>query len=345
MARKGFSLFCAACMLAVAVPGMAAPQYHPEVAAHRGASGYLPEHTLETKALAYAMGVDYIEQDVIMTKDKKLMVMHDVYIDTTTDVAKRFPDRKRKDGRYYACDFTADEIRSLRVSERFNPKTGEAVFPKRFPLKTSIEYRVPFLEEEFQQVQGLNKSTGNSIGVYVEVKEPDFFEKQGLPILKDTIDMLTRYGYNSPDSNAILQIFDYDAVKKARELGWKGPLAMLVEADGQGHKDDAAVHAWLQTDEGLKELAKYATIYAPDFELLAVPSKDGKSYVKSDLGDRARKAGMKLHTWTFRVDSLPKGFKDVDEVMDFCFKDLKLDGMFSDFPDVVVNYLKENKLR
>ena len=76
-----------------------------------------------------------------------------------------------------------------------------------------------------------------------------------------------------------------------------------------------------------------------------MPSKDGKSYVKSDLGDRARKAGMKLHTWTFRVDSLPKGFKDVDEVMDFCFKDLKLDGMFSDFPDVVVNYLKENKLR
>lgn len=345
MARKSLSLFCAACLLAVTVPGMAASQYHPEVAAHRGASGYMPEHTLEAKSLAYAMGVDYIEQDVVMTRDKKLMVMHDVYLDTTTDVAKRFPDRKRKDGRYYACDFTADEIRSLRVSERFNPKTGKAIFPGRFPLNTTIEYRVPFLEEEFQQVQGLNKSTGHNIGVYVEVKEPNFFTKQGLPILEATIDMLTRYGYNTPDSRAILQIFDYDAVKKARELGWKGPLAMLVEADGQGQKDDAAVHGWLQTDEGLKELARYATIYAPDFALLAVPSQDGKSYTRSDLGDRARKAGMKLHTWTFRVDSMPKGFKTTKEVMDFCFKDLKLDGIFSDFPDVVVNYLKENHLR
>ncbi|MDO5538297.1 MAG: glycerophosphodiester phosphodiesterase [Desulfovibrionaceae bacterium] len=338
-------LFASALLLSLALPLTAsAGDYRPGVAAHRGASGYLPEHTLPAKAMAYAMGVDYIEQDVVMSKDGKLLVMHDTLLDTTTDVAKRFPDRARKDGRFYSSDFTYDELRSLRVTERFDVKTGKPVFSGRFP-DSPIAYQIPSLEEEFLQVQGLNKSTGRNVSVYVEVKEPVFFQEQGLDILKATIDMMTKYGYNSMESKAILQIFDYEAVVRARELGWKGELAMLVTASGQGHIDDKARHAWLQTDEGLRDVAKYATIYAPNFNLLAVPTEDAKAYTISDLGDRARKAGMKLHSWTLREDSLPKGFRTFGEVLDVAFKTIKVDGMFSDFPDILVKYLKDNDMR
>jgi glycerophosphoryl diester phosphodiesterase len=95
---------------------MAADSNEKIVIAHRGASGYLPEHTLPAKAMAYAQGADYLEQDLVMTKDDHLVVLHDHYLDRVTDVADRFPDRARKDGRYYAIDFTLDEIKSLKVS-------------------------------------------------------------------------------------------------------------------------------------------------------------------------------------------------------------------------------------
>ena len=90
------------------------------VIAHRGASGYLPEHSLPAKAMAYAQGADYLEQDLVMTKDNELVVLHDHYLDRVTDVAERFPDRARKDGRYYAIDFTLPEIKSLKFTEGFD---------------------------------------------------------------------------------------------------------------------------------------------------------------------------------------------------------------------------------
>ena len=106
----------------------------PIVIAHRGASGYLPEHKLEAKALAFAMKADYLEQDCVLTADDVPVVLHDIQLDTVSDVARRFPRRRRDDGRFYAVDFTLDEIRSLRVTERFDRETGEAVYPQRFPL-------------------------------------------------------------------------------------------------------------------------------------------------------------------------------------------------------------------
>ena len=89
------------------------------VIAHRGASGYLPEHTLPAKAMAYAMNADYLEQDVVMTKDDVVIVLHDHYLDRVTDVATRFPNKARDDSRFYAIDFTLDEIRSLQFTEEF----------------------------------------------------------------------------------------------------------------------------------------------------------------------------------------------------------------------------------
>ena len=322
-----------------------AGEYRPTVAAHRGASAYLPEHTLEAKAYAYALGVDFIEQDVVMTKDGRLVVMHDVIVDTTTDVAEKFPGRAREDGRYYACDFTFDELRSLRLTERFNPKTKQPIFADRFP-DSPIDYKIPSLEEEFYQIVGLNKSTGRNVKAYVEVKEPYFFLDQGLDVLKATVDMMTDFGFNTPDSGVILQIFDYEAVVRARtELGWKGDLAMLVTAGGQGQKDDKARHAWLQTDEGMKDVSQYANIYAPSLALIAVPTEDGSSYTVSALPELCRKYGMDLHIWTLRKDSLYKGFKSFDEMLDLCFKTVKVDAVFSDFPDLVIGYLKANGLR
>ena len=105
------------------------------VIAHRGASGYLPEHTLEAKAMAYAQGAHYIEQDLVMTRDDNLIVLHDITLDRTTDVDEKFPGRARSDGRYYAIDFTLEEIRTLNATEAFRTENGEKVqtLSQRFP--------------------------------------------------------------------------------------------------------------------------------------------------------------------------------------------------------------------
>src|SRR5262245_10608653 len=105
----------------------------PIVIAHRGASGYLPEHTLEGKALAFGLGADYLEQDVVATRDSQLVVLHDLYLDDVTDVAERFPGRQRQDGRHYAIDFDLVELQQLSVCERRRPGSSEARFPNRFP--------------------------------------------------------------------------------------------------------------------------------------------------------------------------------------------------------------------
>ena len=125
----------------------AAAQAAPIVIAHRGASGYLPEHTLEAKALAHGQAADFIEQDVVLTKDDVPVVLHDVHLDAVCDVADRFPERRRDDGRFYALDFTLAELRTLRFSERRDPQTGRQVFPGRFPAGTGT-FRIATLAEE-----------------------------------------------------------------------------------------------------------------------------------------------------------------------------------------------------
>src|SRR6266478_3317261 len=147
------------------------------IIAHRGASGYLPEHTLEAKAVAHAMGADFLEQDLVLSMDGVPVVMHDIHVDTVTDVARRFPDRKRADGRYYAIDFTLAELKSLHITERFNPKTGRAVYEGRFPLWQST-FAIPTLEEELQLIQGLNRSTGRNVGIYPEIKSPSWHREK-----------------------------------------------------------------------------------------------------------------------------------------------------------------------
>ena len=168
----------------------------PIVIAHRGASGYLPEHTLEAKALAYAMKPDYIEQDVVMSKDDHLIILHDRYLDRVSDVAQKFPHRARKDGRYYAIDFTLAEIKSLQVTEGFTyTKQGKKVMthPHRFPLGKS-SFQVATLAEEIELIQGLNQTLGYNVGLYPEIKAPWFHRHEGKDISLAVLKMLKAYG-------------------------------------------------------------------------------------------------------------------------------------------------------
>src|SRR5690606_4780770 len=119
----------------------------PVVIAHRGASGYLPEHTLEAKALAYGFGVDFLEQDVVATRDRELVVLHDLHLDDVTDVAQRFSGRARADGRHYVVDFTLAELRTLNVVERRRPGTREPLYAGRFAADTP-RFRIATLDEE-----------------------------------------------------------------------------------------------------------------------------------------------------------------------------------------------------
>src|SRR5690606_16576912 len=158
--------------------------------------GYLPEHTLAAKALAHAQGADYLEQDLVMTRDDELIVMHDLFLDRVTDVALRYPGRARPDGHFYAIDFTLEEIRGLPVSEPFRPgpEGGQAWYPTRFPLWQS-RFHLHTFAEEIELIQGLNATSGRQAGIYPEIKGPWFHLQQGKDPSVAVLQVLRRYGY------------------------------------------------------------------------------------------------------------------------------------------------------
>ncbi|MCA9005962.1 MAG: glycerophosphodiester phosphodiesterase, partial [Planctomycetaceae bacterium] len=223
--------FCLALLL---IPASLSAEEH-QVFAHRGASGYLPEHSLPAKAMAYAQGADFLEQDVVLTKDDVPLVLHDTHLDGITDVARRFPGRKRKDGRYYAIDFTLDEIKQLNATQRFNRKTGKPVYTERFPLD-GYTYQLHTLEEEIRFIQGLNMSTGRNVGLFTEIKKPSFHQAEGRDIAKAVFDVLTRYGYGTDKQSACwVQCFELNTLKRFRkEFGWKGNLMMIYSGGKPG---------------------------------------------------------------------------------------------------------------
>jgi glycerophosphoryl diester phosphodiesterase len=329
-----------------ALAGLAlAQQSRPIVIAHRGASGYLPEHTLEAKALAYGMGADYLEQDIVLSKDGVPLVLHDIQIDTVTDVAKIFPERKRANGHYYAIDFTVAEIKRLRVSERFDPKTGQAVFPKRFPLGQST-FVVSTLEEELQLIQGLNRSTGRNVGVYPEIKSPAWHRRQGQDAASITMKLLARYGYATKADRFFLQCFEFEEVKRIRtELGFQGKLVQLVgrygggETDGTlGATEDVRDNGKLLTREGLFDVAKFADGVGPSYALLVAAAPDGTAKV-NDVVRLAHEAKLLVHPYTVRADSLPKYAATTEKLLEILYRQAGVDGVFIDQPDLAVKFL------
>ncbi len=163
----------------------------PLVIAHRGACGYLPEHTFACKALAVGQGADFLELDLVMTKDDQLVVVHDHFLDGITNVADYFLDRARADGHFYVMDFTLAEIRQLQMTEPFIQHAGhqQAVYPNRFPLWAS-RFSIHTFEEELQFIRGLEKTLSCSIGLYVEIKAPWLHHRAGKDISLATLTLL-----------------------------------------------------------------------------------------------------------------------------------------------------------
>jgi glycerophosphoryl diester phosphodiesterase len=301
------------------------------VIAHRGASGYLPEHTLEAKALAYGLGADFLEQDVVATRDGELVVLHDLHLDEVTDVAQRFPGRHRPDGRHYVIDFELAELQQLRVSERRRPGSADAVYPGRFPVDLAT-FRVATFEEEVQLVQGLNRSTGRNVGLYPEIKHPDWHLRHGIDLSRLLLDKLDRYGYRRESDVVFVQCFDAGELERLRfRLDCSLRLVQLVGSDSASSD--------LLTAPGLARVATYAHGLGPHYsQLVSAPreTRGTKALSPSPLLGAARSAGLSLHPYTFRRDDLPPYVDTLDELLMYFLAELGVDGVFCDHPDIAV---------
>lgn len=304
------------------------------VIAHRGASGYLPEHTLAAKALAFGMNPDFIEQDVVLSKDNVPVVIHDIHLETTTNIAEVYPERMREDGKFYVIDFTWEELTALRVTERFDPKTKKAVYKDRFPIHTS-KFQLHTLADEIEMIQGLNKSMNKNIGIYVEIKEPQFHRDHEKDISKIVLNLLSKYGYSSLEDNCMLQCFDGVELEKIREE-YKSKL-FLVQLLEIGYSDIAFKNK--TTKQIINHISSYANGVGPWYKQIV----DGKEKVDiknfENIVMLAHQQNLKVHAFTFRADDL--GSKtSFDEILKIA-EDLNLDGVFTDHPNLAVDYFKK----
>lgn len=323
------------------------------VIAHRGASGYLPEHTLPAKAMAFAQGADYLEQDLVMTKDDQLVVLHDHYLDRVTDVADRFPDRARKDGRYYAIDFTLAEIKSLKFSEGFTVENGKKVqtFPGRFPMGKS-DFRVHTFEEEIEFIQGLNHSTGKNIGLYPEIKAPWFHHQEGKDIATRVLEVLKKYGYTKKSDKIYLQCFDANELKRIRnelepKMGVDLKLVQLIAYTKWNETEEQQPdgkwvnysYDWMLEPGAMEKIAQYADGIGPDYHMLIADSSTNGHIIINGMVKEAHEHHLEVHPFTVRADQLPPYAKDVNELYDALYRQADVDGLFTDFPDKAISYL------
>ena len=313
------------------------PDAAPIVIAHRAASGYLPEHTLEGVAMAHAQGADFIEQDVVLTRDGVPVVLHDIQIDTVTDVAARFPDRRRPDGRFYALDLTLAEIKTLHVHERTAPGTDHPVFPGRFPLGAG-SFRVPTLDEELELIGGLNRSTGRRVGIYPEIKQPAWHRAEGVEITPVVLDHLRRLGYAGRDAPCFVQCFEFPELRRLRrDLGHAGRLIYLVEAR------PAAGEPGLTTPEAWAEVAAVVNGVGPALAATLRLHPGGGPIEPTELAATARHHGLLVHPWTARADALPAGVAALDDLLAGLFDRARVDGVFIDQPDLGVAFLRRRR--
>ncbi len=310
--------------------GMARPSRRPVVIAHRGASGYLPEHTLEAKALAYGLGADYLEQDLVASKDDALLVLHDIHLDRVTDVAERYPDRARADGRWYARDLTLAEIRTLRVTERLDGERRRANYPGRFPARSG-NFRINTLAEEIALVRGLNASTGRQVGIYPEIKRPAWHRAEGVDLSALLLAALDEAGVTARSDAVYIQCFDASELRRLREeFRTDFRLVQLIGENDWGESDTD--YDALKTEEGLAALAATADAIGPWVGQLYALDGHGRPGAGRLAAD-AHAAGFAVHPYTFRADDLAAGFSDLEEMLRWFVTELHIDGLFTDFPD------------
>lgn len=302
----------------------------PIIIAHRGASGYLPEHTLEATILAHGLGADFIEQDIVLSKDDVPVVLHDVHLDTTTNVAERFPERERADGRFYAVDFTLRELKTLRVLPRFERQSGRAVYPERYP-SGEPGFEIATFEEAIQLIQGLNQSTRREVGIYPEIKKPSWHLEQGKDVGAAVVAMLSRYGYRDKSDLCYVQCFELTETRRLRDaLGYEGRLVQLIGGRAKG--EDGTDYRYLQTVAGLEELAQLADGIGPPLDLVVSANSGGSVQAKPLVSD-AHAAGLVVHPYTARADALPSWANSYEALIDSLFVEVAVDGVFTDFPN------------
>lgn len=307
------------------------------VIAHRGASGYLPEHSLAAYAVAHTMGAHYLEQDIVMTRDGRLIVFHDIYLDRVTNVAEVFPKRKRLNGKYYVIDFTLEEIKSLEMIERVRSSRGSSpqLYPERFPTGNS-SFRVSTLEEVIELIQGLNHTTGKDVGIYPEIKAPAYHRRQGVDISLAVLEVLRDYGYTSIDDRIYLQCFDKRELRRIKEellpsMGMDLKLVQLLRS-----RD---IHVGRKR---LQDIAGYAHVVSPPINMSVSKRSRGNRIIVTDFITNAKDAGLLIHPYTHRRETLPP-YADTSERFFQVFFDIaQVDGIFTDFPDEAVDFLRDD---
>ena len=298
----------------------AAAPLRPLIIAHRGASGHRPEHTLEAYRLGAEMGADFVEPDLVSTKDGVLIARHENEIGGTTDVADKFPDRKGTktiDGQaitgWFTEDFTLAEIKTLRARERLAFRSH--AYDGQFQIAT--------FDEVIELAQQLGKKLGRPVGVYPETKHPTYFRSIHLPLEEKLLESLQKHGWNSRDAPVFIQSFEQENLRVLRGQT-KVRLIQLISA------------ATMVEGDGLKNIAAYADGIGPEKRLVVPVNADGSLGTPTDLVARAHAAGLLVHIWTIRVDKefLPLGYHGKPEAEYEQFRQLGVDGVFTDFPDV-----------
>lgn len=307
----------------------------PLIIGHRGACGYRPEHTLASYQLAIDMGADYIEPDLVMTKDGVLVARHENEISGTTDVAIKFPDRKRTkkvDGKeitgWFIEDFNLKEVKSLKAKERLEFRDHQ--YDGQFEVPT------------FEEILKLVKRQKRSVGIYPETKHPTYFHSVGLPLENELIRLLNKYAMNKKNSKVFIQSFELSSLKILKKQT-PVPLIYLID-DPEIIPFDHVVHGDPRTyldmlkPENLKEIATIASGIGPYKRYLIPENKDGHLGTPTNLLKQAHELGLLVHPYTFRADKkyLNLDYHD-DPINEYLqFYELGVDGVFSDFSDLAV---------
>jgi len=335
------------------LPGLARAQgKKPIVIGHRGCSGERPEHTALAYERAIEQGCDYIEPDLVPTRDGHLVARHENEIGGTTDVATRPEFAARKvtktiDGEsitgWFTEDFTLAEIKTLRARERL---------PQLRPASAAFDGQAQILtfDEVVTIARAATRSTGRTIGVYPEMKHPGYFAAIGLPVEGRMLDALKRNDLNSADAPVFVQCFEVGPLKTLRSKT-RARLVLLADAEGGPADLPGVKYADLLTAEGLKGVAAYADGLGPNWRLV-VPT-DGKTLgAPTRLVSDAHAAGLQVHPWTVRAENyfLPESLRRGDaQAADYLARHgdaetvLKalyaagIDGVFSDFPALAVS--------
>lgn len=312
------------------------------VIAHRGASGYRPEHTSASYRLAAALGADYLEPDLVATLDGVLVARHENEISATTDVADHpvFADRrvtKIVGGTavtgWFVEDFTYEELRTLRARERMpRLRAANAAYDGR--------EHIPTFDEIVALARQESARLGRPIGVFPEVKHPAYFRRLGLPLEELLAERLVALGLNSAGGELMVQSFEPASLRRLAVMTGV-PLVQLIDSDGATCPGDRRTFADLIEPAGLREISTYAQVLAPHKDLVIPRTPSGSLGEPTRLVEQAHRTGLAVHVWTFRAERrfLPAGLDLAGELRRFAATGI--DGVFADHPDVAVELATE----